>query len=514
VRWGRGDGADTAHAWADVPAEEARLEVRWRLAPGASRTLRVVLPAYPTTSAALARAARRRHEAWVAESDRHWDRALAEGARFELNDSAMEAALAAARVLLLSCRERRGPLWVPIGGPFQYRDVWLRDGARAVAALALAGHTAVARELARGLAEFQWPNGAFISQRGQLDGNGQALWAFEQTMLRPAPDDSVGRFADAARRSWAWVEWQRGFGRLSGWPFGVMMPYGDPRDGELVRAQLTGNDAWALAGYRATERLLRAAGRHAEADSVASARALYAADFAAMLDRTGSNDVPPSWQNVGRDWGNLAVGWPCAALPPDHPRLHALADRVWAQAGGAGLATYGHRDSLHHYVGADLAVWAWLAGRRAAGDSVLDATLAWLNASGAGAELFSRSARDYGRNLPPHPTTAAAIVTLIRHALAYDDDDTLRLTLGARDAWWRGAALKRAPTRWGTVDLSFRRDGDEARWTWTAVPVWTELTLPAGAAWVSPLGSPLVPGRRPDRVLAPPGTRSARVALR
>jgi len=514
ARWGRGGSGDTVNAWSDVTAEGERLAVRWPLAPGGSRELRVLLPAYPTAAGVLARAARRPHRAWVEESDRFWDRELATGARFELGDPELQDALRAARVLLLSCRERRGTRWVPIGGPFQYRDVWLRDGARAAAALAIAGHTTIARELAGGLAEFQWPNGAFISQRGQLDGNGQALWAFEQTLLRPVADDSVARFADAASRSWAWVEWQRGFGRLSGWPFGVMMPYGDPRDGELVRAQLVGNDAWALAGYRAAERLLRAAGRASQADSVAAARAIYAADFASLLGRTGSRDVPPSWQNVGRDWGNLAVGWPCAALPPDHPRLHRLADRVWAEAGGAGLVTYGHRDSVHDYVGADLAVWGWLAGRRAEADSVLAATLHWRNGSGAGCELFSRSARDFGRNLPPHPTTAAAIIAMVRHALIYDDDDTLRLTIGARDAWWRGAALRQAPTRWGTLDLELRQEGDAAHWTWSPVPVWTELTLPAGRAWVAPLPAPLLPGRRPDRVLAPPGTRDARVALR
>src|SRR6185436_10450278 len=160
----------------------------------------------------------------------------------------------------------------PIGAPFHYRDVWLRDGARAIHALTLLGKADEARAMARSLLHYQWPQGGFFSQRGQLDGTGQALWAFEQSLLRPAASDSLAPFADAALRAWRWCEWQRDLGRRSGWPFAEMLPYCDPRDNEMVRAQLVGSDAWAIAGYRATARLLRATGRTATADSVEAAR--------------------------------------------------------------------------------------------------------------------------------------------------------------------------------------------------------------------------------------------------
>ena len=509
--WGA-NGRDTIHAWAEGAKSDPALVTEWTLAPGETRTLRVLLPTYPTPASTLRRLAGPSHSRRVSDARAYWRQTLDRGARFELGDPEVEAALAAARVLLLSCRERRGADWLPIGGPFHYRDVWLRDGARLIAALAVTGHTGEARELAAGFMRFQWPQGAFLSQRGQPDGTGQALWSFEQAMLRPAPSESLARYVEAARKAWRWYEWQRDFGRRSGWRFGLMLPYAEPRDAELVRAQLVGTDAWALAGYRATARLLRAAGLAAEADSVERARARYAADFETALERTRSRDVPPSWQEVGRDWGNLAAGWPCGALPVDHPRLVALARRAWGQAGGAGLVTYGHRDSLHGYVGADLGTWALLAGRRAAADSVLESLLHWRNGSGAAAELFSR-AGDFGRNLPPHPTSAAALVALTRNALLFDDGDTLALTLGARERWWRGARIARAPTRWGLLDLEFRRAGDVASWRWTPVAVWTALTLPPGTVLASAPPAPLL-RRAATVVLAPPGTREARVALR
>lgn len=512
-RWASGRGSAPAHGFSTLPQEGATVRMSVRLEPGASRTERFVIPAYPTSEAALARWSRPTHEQRASEARRHWTSEMERGARFALGDPEVESALRAARVVLLESRERRNLGWVPIGGPLYYRDVWLRDGARAAAALAMSGYTAESRALARSFLAFQWPVGAFVSQRGQLDGTGQALWAFEQTLLRPALADSVDPCLDAAIRAWRWIEWQRALGRTTGWKFGSMLPFAEPRDNEVTRAQLTGNDAWAIAGYRATARLALAAGRQAVADSIEISRGSYIADFRAALERSGSPDVPPSWQGSGRDWGNLGVSHPCAVLAPEDPRVAALARRVWAFAGGPGLLSYGHRDSLHYYVGADLVTWAMRAGERESADRMLQAMLDWRSASGGAGELFSASSRDFGSNLPPHGTSAAAIVSVVRNALIYDDGDTLELTLGARDRWWRGAQVNGAPTRWGTLDLEFAREGSEARWKWSAVPVWTVLTLPPGTRLASDPPAPLRRGARDDRVLAPPGTREAKVAF-
>jgi hypothetical protein len=140
--------------------------------------------------------------------------------------------------------------------------------------------------------------------------------------------------------------------------------------------------------------------------------------------------------------------------------------------------------------------------------------LVWRSASGGAAELFSRSSHDWGRNAPPHATAAAVLVSLVRDALVYDEDDTLRITTGARARWWERGELHGAPSRWGVFDLRFALDGDEASWTWTPVPVWTSLTLPPGRVLAERPRTPLVGEPGSVRVLAPPGTRSARVKVR
>lgn len=515
LAWAARDGRARVHALGDGAGSGRSRVTAQRLAPGAWFEVRAVFPTYPVPAAELRHFARQPHAALADGARREWRRTLGQGMRLDLGDAEAECAFDAARIVLLSLRERRGERWVPIGGPFHYRDVWLRDGARAIHALAVAGHTREARELAEGLAVFQWPNGAFLSQRGQLDGSGQALWAFEQAALRGAPDPALaGRAAAAAWRTLQWSENQRIFGALSGWPYGRMLGFGEPRDAELVRAQLTGNDAWMLAGYRAAERLLRAAGRGADADSVARAAAAYRADFAAALARTGRADVPPSWQNVGRDWGNLATGYPCRALSARDPHLFALARRAWREAGGAGLGFYARPDSLHGYNFADLASWSLRVGERDSAEKMLGALLWWRSASGGGAEMFSGPHREWGANPPPHATSAAVLVDLIRNTLVFDEDDTLHLTLGARRAWWRGAKASGAPTFWGALDLEFAATADSASWRWTPVPVWTSLTLPPGFELRGEPPAPLRAGRNGTVVLAPPGTAGARLALR
>jgi len=517
-RWGHGDSQELAHAWCEEVAPDPRansraLRPRWTLAPGESRRVRVVLPAYATPEHELRRFAARSHAACESAVRKTWNAAIRAGARFELGDPEVETALRGASVVLLSCRERRGEKWVPIGGPFQYRDVWLRDGARAIAALAVAGYTPIARALADGLLLLQWPNGAFVSQRGQLDGNGQATWAIAQAWLRPpAPARALAPYVDAALQSAAWVRLQRQLAVPDLEKFPRQLPFGEPRDCELTRAQLVGNDAWAIAGLRSTSRLLAAAGRTDEARELADAARLCRSEFDSALVRTGSPDLPPSWQGTGRDWGGFAVAWPCGAIAPGDPHAARFAARVWAAGGGAGLTFYGSPDSLHGYLGADLGVWAMLAGRRAEADSVLDAHLHWRTASGSAGELFDRSGH-FGTNLPPHPTSAAALWLLVRNAVIADDDDTLRLTLGARERWWRHAKISRAPTRWGVLDLEFARAGDRARWTWTPVEVRTVLTLPPGTRLAAPPAAPLVGLADGTRIWAPARTAHAEVTL-
>ncbi len=411
-----------------------------------------------------------RHDDHTARTRTLWRDWLGRGAVFETPDTLVNMAWRAALVTLLQGHERSAGGWVPLGNPFQYRDTWLRDGARVVRALALAGQGELARADALTFTRYQLPSGALVSQPGQLDGTGQALWAFEQAAALP-PDPAWakrylaaavrgGAVAAAAAGSFAHARGQDARG-LAG-PAALRRPARRRTRRRGARRQRRGRSrgrccslpSWARAGDASASEAARA-----EAAS-------HRAAFGAALEREAHADVPPSWGEGGRDWGNCYVGFPTRVLAPGDPRLAALARRLWARS-GLHMVSYGPADSLHSYLGTDLAVWALLAGRPADARASLADLLAHSSATLGQAEIFSRSGRGFGGNLPPHGTAAAQFVELLRDIVVLDVRGSLEIAAGADAAWWAGTHLRGAPTRFGVLDLSLSRPAAgrfEAKW--------------------------------------------------
>ena len=483
-----------------------------RLARGEHRSFHFWMPLYPTALDPRRLEDDAAHERVAPRARRMWSEYLARAARLQTPDSLVNTAWRAASVTLVQGQEKAGDHWVPIGNPFQYRDVWLRDGARVVRALALVGLTDFAVDDARTLARFQLPVGALLSQHGQIDGTGQALWAFAQAASLP-PTASVAReLLPAATGGARWIARQCAMTEQLRVPWGGLLPFADPRDGELTRAQLVGNDAWGIAGLDATAALARLAGESALADTVAGAARAYRGRFLAALVRSGAADVPPSWQGVGRDWGNLAVGYPTLALPPGDARIERLERRCFEGGGGSGLVSYGAANSLHTYLGADLAVNALLAGRPEVARDYLDGLLAHSSSTLGQAEIVHR-AGGFGTNLPPHGTAAATLVDLLRTMIVSDLGDTLEIGLGAGLAWWNGTRLERAATRFGVLDVGLERPAeDQLVVRLSAAPAPVRVRVPDGVMAVSS-ADPGVLLEGPHWVQAPKGTEQIRFQI-
>jgi hypothetical protein len=200
------------------------------------------------------------------------------------------------------------------------------------------------------------------------------------------------------------------------------------------------------------------------------------------------------------------VGYPTLVLPATDPRLAALAQRMRAHGEPTGLVCYGPDDSLHTYLGADLAQWSLLAGRPAEARAWLAGVIAHSSSTLGQAEIFQR-AGGFGANLPPHATAAATLVDLMRNMIVCDTRDTLELALGAPLAWWSGTRLERTPTRFGITSVRLDRPATGVlRARLDPLPVPVRVRVPDGVRATTGLsaGSHVTGGSWVD---APAGTR-------
>ncbi len=495
LRWRAAGGTEFLAGAGPVASSDSSLRVLQQLPSGSSARWRFAMPSHSMNARALGSALSEPHLKASARASAYWARELGAGARIEIPDPILEAAWDEALIVLLGCSEGTAGEAVPIGGSFHYRDTWIRDGARQISALAEAGHLEIARSMARSLLEYQLPGGALMSQRGQLDGIGQALWAIREVQVR-APSSAAIAPVNAIVEAWQWCERQREIVRRVESRAAGLMPPADPRDAELLSGYHVGTDLWTLIGYRSARELLTLAGEHTAAARVESPRVDYEREVLRHLADAREPGVPAAWFGRARPWGNLIVQYPAALLTARHSRVHELLREHWSN--GLGRIHYGTPDSLHGYLGMDLAVTALLQGSPEGWDSTLARTIAWRTATGGGAEIYSDSLRDFGTNLAPHATSAAAVMSLLRKGLVLETDDTLRITTGTREAWWdSGFGIRSTPTRWGPMELSARRRGVDLRWEWTALNAPAQLSGPPGTiieSVISPSGARLLDG--------------------
>ncbi len=282
-----------------------------------------------------------------AELQAMWGAQEAGMMRISVPEAKVDATYRAAVTEILASRYLTRSGWVQSPNRLQYQAFWIRDAAIETEALDLAGlHTAAAQNLSC-LDTFQAPNGQFISQTGQYDGLGQALWALSQHAQ--LSQDPVYAAAQLARIGAA-IGWLSSV--TAGDPLGLL-PASAPHDNELAYGHITGDDLWAATGLRSAIAAATLAGRGEDASAWTAVDERFEASLdralAAAVARTGH--IPPVLDAAGgQDWGNYWAAFPVQVLAAGSPAVSATV--AWARAHLAeGLPTYLNGRSLHDYLG-------------------------------------------------------------------------------------------------------------------------------------------------------------------
>jgi hypothetical protein len=374
----------------------------------------------------------------------------------EVPEAKVDATYRAAIAEMLESRIQTPAGWEQCPNRLQYRAFWIRDAAIETQALDLAGlHAAAAQNLSF-IDAFQQADGLFISQAGQYDEWGQALWALAQhAELSGEPAYAAAQLG----RIGAAIDWLTAASASD--PLGLL-PASNPDDNELAYGHITGDDLWAAAGLRSAIAAATLAGRPGDATAWTAVDARFEAtlDHAITAAVAREGHISPVLDaKGGQDWGNYWAAFPVRVLGARSPAVTATLR--WARAHMAeGLPTYLGGSELHDYLGFRIFQTELAAGDAAGAIAGLYAELVHTTATDGGWEtgIAPYGGRASATNLAPHGTFAAEYVALLRDMLVADTPaGGVRLLAGASPAWLgRGQhiTVTAAPTDHGVISFT------------------------------------------------------------
>ncbi|WP_433170964.1 NEW3 domain-containing protein [Actinoallomurus sp. CA-150999] len=325
--------------------------------------------------------------------------------------------------------------------PTIYAHYWLRDTAFDIDGILNAGFTDVAKQVTLEMLDWQSDSGQFISQSGQYDGNGEALWAFANYYERTHDTEFARQVWPAVQRAMDW-EWQV---RRQYWQSDDgLFPASTMKDDEGVRGHVLTYDLWNIAGEEGAAKIAEAVGDGATATTWKQRRTQYIgilrSKLAPQVKKLGV--IPPTTEGMaapgvrdgwyggvyGIDWGNLEAVWPANAFRPNDPWItKSLA--TWRGKTFEGIFGYpsgGVESTLHSYTPMSLSITDILRGDQDAALSSLYSLLTHTSAAHMASEGMA-SAQRWGWSstdqTQPHAEFAGKYLTFLRDMLAYEASD-------------------------------------------------------------------------------------------
>ncbi len=373
-----------------------------------------------------------------------------------------------------------------------YDNFYLRDGAFQVYALDLAGFGSQAEESLAHFVRFQKPDGQFISQRGELDGNGQALWALYAHYALTGDRGWLREVYAAATKSVSWLRLARETKARPDSPYrGILFP--SIADGEsLMQTQnhIVGYDFWNLRGVDCVARMAEALGEQNDAREYRQLFQAYRSSIENAFTKSGADWFPPSYEGVGTSWGNLTALHPTPLFSAWDPRVTATLNHV--RAGFVeGTIRWSPKKTrvIHPYMSTYVTNSEIIRGEQDKAVAHFYHLLAHTTSTHGFPEGVYYDTRTAWNNTQPHLWAAAQYIILLRNMLLRSDGEVLHLLPAVPVAWLRPGkkiVVLGAPTVFGRASFAVIgvRGGCEVRFSCPdrTPPKRVILHIPPGAA--------------------------------
>jgi len=386
-----------------------------------------------------------------------WQKMLAKGIEIETPEAKVNDTFRTSLVNdLMSLNEVNGQLVQTIN-QLHYHGFYLRDSADFVRMYDTSGYPELGGAVLNFFATKQREDGNFLSQPGQYDGWGEALWTYGEHYRMTHDKAFAAAVYPKFLRAMDWLEPALAKDPLH------LVPATDLRDNEFVAGHLTGYNFLALDGLQAAELLAHDFGHSDDEKRFRAIEERLRGALMKQLDKVSNakgSYIPPCLDPgaSGTDWGNLLSVVPEEQLDPMDPHVTATLQRT--QAGyQEGLITY-HQDGqgtyLHHYLTMKNTQTELIRGEQQQALRELYAVLVHTSSTHAGWEYSIRpwGDRDFSGNLAPHGWFAAEYRNTLRNMLVRERGRTLHL-LSAVSPEWAGAGkqilVQKAATYFGEV---------------------------------------------------------------
>jgi len=432
----------------------------------------------------------------VFRSTQSWSDAMAPLAKLSIADPDVQRLydLAAANLVLHAPRE-------VYPGPYTYKRFWFRDAVFVLNALLSLGEVERTR---RALAEFaprQRLDGYFLSQEGEWDSNGEALWFFHRFATlagEKLPADWLHAVAKGAR----WIHRKR-LPQTPSRPEAGLLPAGFSAEHLGPNDFYYWDDFWAVAGLHCAAELLR------ETDAAhAKDCAAEAAEFLTTIQRSfpsgphrrfpGAIPASPHRRMDSGAVGSLVADYPLQLFPPGNPWITKTADYLCEnclQAGGF-FQNMIH-SGINAYLTLHLAQVRLRAGDASSAWSLMDSVVALASPTGQWPEAIHPLTFGGCMGDGQHIWAAAEWLMFLRNTFVLEESGGLVLGAGVRPPWWQKGAAVFGPTLtpFGAVKVRIQpqatgavvkleaswRDGHAPRRE-IRVPGFAPLSVPAGDA--------------------------------
>ncbi|HKP96812.1 MAG TPA: hypothetical protein VJ385_13725 [Fibrobacteria bacterium] len=442
---------------------------------------------------------------------RPWAAVLEGPARLEVPDAHFGFLYdAALRTLLLHSPGEVFP------GPYTYKRFWFRDAAFILNAMLAAGMVERAERTLDVFPSRQTLGGYFLSQEGEWDSNGEALWILrrycEMSGRRPKPEwiASITKAVDwIARKRIKQHKEPRVVGLF---PAGFSAEHLGPND------YYYWDDFWGAAGLQAAAWLLEGSGH----DKVAQVAREQAADFMAAIEKSleaahrrqkldGALPASPLRRMDSGAIGSIVASYPLSLWPGDDTRIKATLEFLLAKCMYRGAF---FQDMIHSGMNAYLTLHMAQCLLRADDPryfQLIRDTAAVASPTGQWPEAIHPHTLGGCMGDGQHVWAAAEWVLMMRNLFVREEDRVLVIASGIPEEWLRSGKPIRfgpGPTHFGPITVSIRPAAEEVQVEWEArwhtPPACIVVRLPGRKTiTVTDVGSgsvlvPDVPERRPQ----------------